>query len=117
MRSIQSEIEYRQLLFFARLILKEHGNLISEVFKCRVKSYFVDTSCSIGFIKEVVQLLNKYDLAHHFTDLASHGFFFCPTMNGSKPSRSALRVKKICTGQNLLSRTNLYPKMYQHLRK
>ena len=52
MRSIQSEINHRKLLFFARLILKEHGNLISEVFKCRVKSYFVDISCSIGFIKE-----------------------------------------------------------------
>ena len=52
MRSIQSEIDYRKLLFFARLILKEHGNLTSEVVKCRVKSYFVDTACSIGFIKE-----------------------------------------------------------------
>ena len=59
MRSIQSKIDYRKLLFFARLILKEHGNLISEVFKYRVKGYFVDTSCSIGFTKEVVQLLNK----------------------------------------------------------
>ena len=68
MRSIQSEIDYRKLLFFARLVLKEHGNLISEVFKCRVKSYFVDTTCSIVFIKEVVQLLNKYDLSHHFND-------------------------------------------------
>ena len=115
MCSIQSEIDYRELLFFARLVLKEHGNLISEVFKCRVKSYFVVTSCSIEFIKEVVQLLNKYDLSHHFTDWYHTGFF-CPTMNGSKPSRSALRVKKIGTGQNLLSRTNLHPKMYQHLR-
>ena len=43
--------------------LKEHGNLVFELFKCRVKSYFADTSCSIGFIKEVVQLLNKYDLS------------------------------------------------------
>ena len=67
MHSIQSEIDYRKILFFARLILKEHGNLVSELYKCRVKSY-VDTSCSIGFIKEVVvQLLNKYDL-YHFID-------------------------------------------------
>ena len=68
MCSTQSEIDYRQLLIFARLILKEHGNLVSELFKCRVKSYFVDTSCSIRFIKEVVQLRNKYDLSHHFID-------------------------------------------------
>ena len=68
MPSIRSEIDYKKLLFFARLILKEHGNLVSELFKCRVKSYFVDTSSSIGFIKEVVQLLNKYDLLHHFID-------------------------------------------------
>ena len=54
MRSIQSEIDYRKLLFFARLIFKEHGNLVSELLKCRVKSYFVDTPCFIGFIKEVV---------------------------------------------------------------
>ena len=83
MRSIQSEIDYRKLLFVARLILIEHGNLISEMFKCRVKSYFVDTSCSIRFVKEVVQLLNKYDLSHHFTE-CYHTGFFCPTMNGSK---------------------------------
>ena len=31
-------------------------------------------------------------------------------MNGNKPSRIAFRVKKLYTGQNLLSRTNLYPK-------
>ena len=75
MRSIQSEIDYRKLSFFARLVLKGHRNLISEVFKCRVKSYFVDTACSIGFIKEVVQLLNKYDLSHHFTDWYHTGVF------------------------------------------
>ena len=34
MRSIQSEIDYRKLFFFARLVLKEHGNLISEYLKC-----------------------------------------------------------------------------------
>ena len=75
MRSIQSEIDYRKLLFFARLVLKEHGNLFSELFKCRVKSYFVDTSCSIGFIKEAVQLLNRYHLSHHFIDWYHTGFF------------------------------------------
>ena len=51
MRSIQSEVDHRKLLFFAMLTLKEHGNLVSELFKCRIKSYFVDTSCSVGFIK------------------------------------------------------------------
>ena len=89
----------------------EHENLVSDLFKCRVKSYLADTPCSIGFIKEVVQLLNKYDLSHHFIDWYHTGFF-CPAMNGNKPSRSAFRVKKMCTGHNLLSRTNLYPKMY-----
>ena len=117
MRSIQSEIDYRKLLFFAKSILKEHRNLVSELFKCRVKSYFVDTPCSIGFIKEIVQLLNKYNLSHHFIDWYHTGRVFCPSMNGNKPSGSAFRVKKMYTGQNLLSRTNLYPKMYQHLRK
>ena len=69
MHSIQSEIDYRKLL-------KKRGNLISEVFKCRVKSYFVDIACFIGFIKEVVvQLLNKYDLSHHFNDWYHTGFF------------------------------------------
>ena len=116
MRSIQSKIDYRKLLFFERLILKEHGNLVSELLKCRVKSYFADTSCPIGFIKEVVQLLNKYDISHHFIDWYHTGPF-CPIMNGNKPSRSAFRVKKMYTGQNLLSRTNLYPNIYQHLQK
>ena len=55
-------------MFFARLIFKERGNFVSELFKCRVKSYFIDTSGFIGFIKEVVQLLNKYDLLHDFID-------------------------------------------------
>ena len=36
--SIQSEIDYRKLMFFAKLILKEHGNLVSELFECGVKS-------------------------------------------------------------------------------
>ena len=116
MRSIQSEIDYRKLLFFARLILKERGNLVSDLFKYRVNSNFVDTPGSIGFIKEVVQLLNKYGLSHHFIDWY-HTRLFCPTKNGNKPSRSAFRVKKMYSGQNVLSRTNLYPKMYQHLRK
>ena len=84
MRLIQSEIDYRNLLFFARLVLEELGNLMSEVFKCRVKSYFVDTACSIGFIKEVVQLLNKYDLSHHFIDWYHTGFFL--PYNGWKQS-------------------------------
>ena len=54
-----SKIDFRKL-FFARLILKsELGNLVSELFKCKVKNYFVDTSYFIGFIKEVVHLLNK----------------------------------------------------------
>ena len=116
MRSIPSVIDYRKLLFFARLILKEHRNFVSELFKCKVKSYFLDTTCSIGFIKEVVQLLNKYGLSHHFIDWYHLGVF-CPTMNRNEPSRNAFRVKKMYTEQNLLSRTNLYPKMYQHLRK
>ena len=85
MRSIQSEIYYRKLLFFARLILKEHKNLISELFKCRVKSYFVDTSCSIGFVKEVVQLLNKYDLSHHFIDGYHTEFFFALQLMETNP--------------------------------
>ena len=75
MHSIQSEIDYRKLLFSGKLILKEHRSLVSELFECRVKSYFVDTPCSIGFIKEVVQLLNKYDLSHHFIDWYHTGFF------------------------------------------
>ena len=48
MRSIQSEIGYTKLLFFARLILKERENLVSELFKYRVKSYFVDTPITQG---------------------------------------------------------------------
>ena len=115
MRWIQSETDYRKLLFFARLILKEHGNLVSELFKCRVKSYFVDTPCSMGFIKEVVQLLNKYEVSHRFIDWYQTGDFY-PTMNGNKPSRSAFRVKKMYAGQNLLSRICIQ-KMYPHLRK
>ena len=93
MRSIQSEIDCRKLLFFARLILKEHGNLVSELFKCRVKSYFVDTSCSIGFIKEVVQLLRTtvpfvtthleiFHCTHHPVIPKSDLYFtFCSTLN------------------------------------
>ena len=42
-RSIQSGIDYRKLLLFARWILKEYRNLVYELFKCGVKSYFVDT--------------------------------------------------------------------------
>ena len=109
MRSIQSEIDYRKLLFFVRLILKEQGNLVSELFKCRVNSYFIDTFCSICFTKEVVHLLNKYNLSHHFID-CYYTRFFCPTMNGNKPSRSPFRIKKMYTGHNLLSHTNLYLK-------
>ena len=75
MHSIQSEIGHRKILFFARLILKEYGNLVSELFKRRVKSYFADISCSIGFIKEVVQLLKRYDLSHQFIDWYHTGFF------------------------------------------
>ena len=77
MHSIQSEIDCRKFLFFARLILKEHGNLVSELFKFRVKSYFVDTPCSTGFIKEVMQLLSKYDLSHHFIDWYHTVFLPC----------------------------------------
>ena len=85
MRLIQSEIDHRKLLVFARLILKEHGNLVSELFKCRVKSYFVDTPCSIGFVKEVVQLFkNKYDLSHHFIDWYHTRFFALQLMKTSR---------------------------------
>ena len=42
-----------------------------------------------------MQLLNKYDLSHHFTDWYHTGVF-CSTMNGDKLSRSAFRVKKMC---------------------
>ena len=58
MRSIQSEVDHRKLVFFARLIFKEHENLASELFKCRIKSSFVDASSLVGFVKEIVLLLN-----------------------------------------------------------
>ena len=58
MRSIQFEIDYKNSRFFARLILKEHGNLVSEL-----------------FIKEVVQLSNKYNLSDHLIDWYHTGFF------------------------------------------
>ena len=86
MSSIQSEIDHRKLMIFARLIPKESGDLVSELFKCRMKSYFADTACSIGFIKEVVHLVNKYDISHRFIDWYYTGFcsFFCPTKNENK---------------------------------
>ena len=37
-RSIQSEIDYTKLLLLERLIPKEHGNIVSELLKCMVKS-------------------------------------------------------------------------------
>ena len=93
MRSIQSQIECRKLLLFVRLMLKEHGNLVSELFKCRVKSYFADTSCSIGFIKEVVHLLNKYDLSHHFIDWYHTGVFL-PHNEWKQTVKKCIRSKE-----------------------
>ena len=93
MRPIQSDIDYRKLLIFVRLILKRHRNLVSELFKCRVKSYFVDTSCSIRFIKEVVQLLNKYNLSDHFIDWY-HTRFFLPYNKWRQTVKKCIQSKE-----------------------
>ena len=62
MRSIQSEIDYRKL-FFVKVDAKR------ALLKVKI------IVCSIGFTKEVVYLLNKYDLSHHFIDWYHTGFF------------------------------------------
>ena len=116
MHSIQSEVDYRELLFLSRLIQKEHGNLVPESLKCQIKSYFVDTPCSIGFIKEVVRLLNNTTY-HIILLIGITQGLFALQKNGNKLSQSASRVKKMHTGQILLFCKNLYPNMYQHLRK
>ena len=68
--------------------------------KCRFKSYFVDTFCSIGLIKEVVHSLYKYNLSH-FIDWYHTGVF-CPTKNGK-----TLTMKKRIQGKKNKYQTDI----------
>ena len=58
------------------------------------KLHFVDTSCSIGFIKEVVYLLNKYDLSHHFIDWCHTGVFVALQRMEKETVKKCVQSKK-----------------------
>ena len=55
--------------------------------------FFGDTSCSIGFIKEVVHLVNKYNLSHHFIDWCHIGDFL-PNKEWKQTVKTSIQSKE-----------------------
>ena len=62
MMSIEGHIAGRKLLFFARIILREYGGLVSDLFSKRLAASRDSLSVMYGFIPDLLSLLHKYDL-------------------------------------------------------
>ena len=62
LRSIEAEIHQRKLPFFARILNSEPGDLVYRLFLIRAKSFFTSSLNSIGLVKNISEILKKYDL-------------------------------------------------------
>ena len=67
LRSIESEIHYRKLLFFAKILDIEPGDLVDRLYLTRDESFSLAHSLnSIGLVKNIFEILQKYDLINYF---------------------------------------------------
>ena len=75
LRSIEAEIEYRKLLFFARILNGEHGDLVYRLFLIRAESFFTSSLNSTDLVKNISEILRKYDLINYFHTWYYEGHF------------------------------------------
>ena len=66
LRSIESEIHYRKLLCFARILNSEPGDLVYRLFLIRAEGFFTSSLNSTGLVKNISEILQKYDLINYF---------------------------------------------------
>lgn len=69
-----AEIDARKLLFFGRLCRMDPRCLTKEIFIPRLFSFLSDlTPTQQGFIQDILSILQKYNLTHHFCDWLQSG--------------------------------------------
>ena len=62
LRSIEAEIHYRKLLFFARILNSEPNDQVYRLSLIRAESFFTSLLTSTGLIKSISEILRKYGL-------------------------------------------------------
>ena len=75
LRSLEAEIHYRKLLFFARILNSEPGDLVYRLFLIRAESFFTSSLNSTGLVKNISEILQKYTLINYFHTWSHEGHF------------------------------------------
>lgn len=73
---ICAEIDVRKLQFLGRLCRLNPKMLTKNIFLTRLFSYFHDLSTNqLGFIPDIMSILQSYDLTDHLWTFLDDGFF------------------------------------------
>ncbi len=77
---VESIIDTKKLMFLGRLVRINNQTLANQLFQARAIQFLVhkckdfNTTEPLGFIPDVVRILNKYDLQMHWERLMASGF-------------------------------------------
>ena len=76
LRSIESEIALRKLLFLGRLLTEDKmAPVVRNLFEIRTQSYFDPNIVSLGILPTICEVLQKYDLFNYFDTWFSDSVF------------------------------------------
>ena len=76
LRSIESEIALRKLLFLGRLLTEDKmAPVVRNLFEIRTQSYFDANIVSLGTLPTICEVLQKYDLFNYFDKWFSDSVF------------------------------------------
>ena len=76
LRSIESEIALRKLLFLGRLLTEDKmAPVVRNLFEIRTQSYFDANIVSLGTLPTICEVLQKYDLFNYFDTWFSDSVF------------------------------------------
>ena len=76
LRSIESEIALRKLLFWGRLLTEDKmAPVLRNLFEIRIQSYFDANIVSLGTLPTICEVLQKYDLFNYFDTWFSDSVF------------------------------------------
>ena len=76
LRSIESEIALRKLLFLGRLLTEDKmAPVVRNLFEIRTQSYFDVNIVSLGTLPTICEVLQKYDLFNYFDTWFSDAVF------------------------------------------
>lgn len=75
MRSIESEVDYRKLIFFGQLCRLPGEYRIKQIFLNRLMQFYSSVQSSQGFFPDIYRILGKYSLINVLETFIKSGFF------------------------------------------